>query len=291
MHCKSELNLCKLCVNKVQSKCLDSHQLNSRRICSHHIDAVKLNVESEVANNICAQSVMANNVGALNLNSNYICSQQGTINTLCVDNLTLGNFSPVIKYRATVNYSANVTYTLGDFVNFNNIVDDPNNNVSLSPNTSYTVPVSGYYMMTFKANVQNLVSNSGPVLGVPIANPEVWVNGILVRESFSPFLTFFNAQKVILNSLITLSAGDVVTLKYNVLANNGVPIIGSVDILGAGPEDGDSLFKIILLSGLGSGSASACIVCPPVQVPCMPVSVVCDDCDGDNNQSPCGSCE
>jgi len=275
---KNELKLHKLCAHQARIDCLDVESFSTDKFCSDEINAVKLNAQDEVVNNLCvAVGLKAAKVETLSLNSNTLCSQSGTINTLCVDNLTVGNFAPVEKYRATVNYSADFTYTLGSFLNFNNIVDDPNGSISLSPNTSYTAPISGYYMMTFKVNVTNVSPTNGPILGVPVANPEVYVNGILVREGFSPFLTFFNDQKVILNSLITLQQGDVVTMKYNIFGANGVAVVGTVDIVGAGIEDGNSLFKIILLTALGSGgSQPTCMVCPPVSIPCAPITVDCD---------------
>jgi len=136
----------------------------------------------------------------------------------------------------------------------------------------------------------NVVSSGGPILGVPVANPEVYVNGLLVRESYSPFITFFDTQKVILDSLITLQAGDQVTMKYNILGGSGAPVTGTVDIVGAGIEDGNSLFKIILISAL-QGSAPACTQCPIISIPCSPVVTPCTPLDFcEMTPSPCGSC-
>jgi hypothetical protein len=239
-----------------------------------------------VANDICSQSANIKNLYAENEVVNNLCATTANITNACISNLTLGgNFIPQMKYRATVNYAADTTYTLGSFLNFANIVDDPNNNISLSP-TTYTAPISGYYMMTYKVNVTNVVSTNGPILGIPVANPEIYVNGLLVREAYSPFLSFFSDQKVIVDSLITLQQGDQLTMKYNILAGNGNQVAGTVDIIGAGIEDGNSLFKIILLSGISnSGQPPVCASCPIVQTPCEKLS----DCDNETSHEciPC----
>lgn len=288
--CSNELNLEKLCVECAKMNCAKIQQIISDNICSQVVYAKNLNVENEVANNLCVPgTINAGQVSADMIGGNNICVRQGTINNLCVDNLSIGCFMPYIKYRATVNYSADVSYVLGSDVNFDNIVDDPNNNISLSPYTYYTAPVAGYYDFSYKINVHNLVSSSGPILGTPVASAEVYVNGVLVRETFAPFLTFLNEQKVVLSSLITLQAGDVVSLKYNVLGANGVPIIGTVDVVGTGFEDGNSFFKIIFMSGL-SHTGIVCAECPMVQVPCSPVQTPCHPLVTPGESNPCDDC-
>ena len=273
--------------------CGCERNLKVHKLCAHCVETEELHARcikagSMIADNECVSgSLEAQSLSAGSINSNTLCSQSGTINSLCVDNLSVNNLAannslPYSKYRATTNFSSDQVYNLGSPLSFNNIVDDPNNSVILSPNTSYTAPISGYYMVTFKINITNLVSPSGPILGVPVADPQILVNGVLVREAFQPFLTFFNAQSFILSSLITLQAGDVVTLVYNVLGANGAPIVGTVGIVGSGIEDGNSLFKIILLSALASNlpPPSPCVVCPPVVV----------DCSGGCAPMPCPPC-
>lgn len=275
----------------MKADCGKIQQVISDSICAQSIAVKSLSVENEVANNLCVPgSIQAGSVSANVLGANSLCAKIGTINTLCVDNLSVGNSLPYTKYRATVDYKTNVTYTLGSFINFNTILDDPNGNISLVPNTSYKAPVSGYYMMSFKINITNLTSSS-QILGSPVANPEVYVNGVLAREVFSPFLTFFNTQKVILDSLITLNVGDVVTMKYKILGDNGTPVVGTVDIVGTGIEDGNSFFKIILISGI-SGAPVVCTQCPTVTVPCQPVKTPCLPLVPlPGEQNPCDSCK
>jgi hypothetical protein len=261
-HCKNELNLEKLCFKCASGKKAKVCELKADKICAS--DKVK------------AMQVWSNSV-----NTNSLCALNATLTNACISNLQIGNFIPSIRYRATINFSATATYALGGFVNFNNIVDDPNGNVSLVLNTSYTAPASGYYALTYKINITNLNATNGPVLGTPVGSLEIYVNGILVRDAYSPYLSFFSDQKAVFSSLITLQAGDIVTMKYNILGGNGVPVTGTVDIVGAGIEDGNSLFKIIFMSSLSSGTQPACNPCPPVMIDC---EVICPE-------SPTEMCE
>ena len=310
--CRNELNLDKLCVRKLKLDCLcaeclkanklRAEDIKSNTICTQTLSAKSLFAENETANNICVSgSLNVSSLGALSANTNNLCAQQATFGSACINNLTVGSFTPITKYRATVNFSADTVYTLGAFLNFNNIVDDPNNNISSNP-TTYTAPISGYYTLSYKVNIENLTPNSGQILGSPIANPSIFVNGILVREAYSPFLTFNNEQKVIIDSLITLQAGDKVTMKYDVLTLDPVSglikVNGTVNIVGSGIEDGNSLFKIILLSSLGNGSTTPCQPCPQVTIPCSSATTPCDPFTIDCSQrqmnagpSDCESCQ
>lgn len=292
--CRSnQLNIDKLCADCAKLNCAKIQQIVSDNVCSQIMWAKNLNVDNESANNLCVSGALqAKNLSADMIGGNKMCIKEGTINKLCVDNLSVGNFTPYTSYRATINFAAPITYTLGSDLNFDKIIDDPNNNVSMVPNTHYTAPVSGYYELTYKVNASNLVSSGDPILGIPVANAEVYVNGALVRESFSPFLSFLNTQKVIVSSLITLQAGDIVTMKYDVLGGNGVPVAGTVNIGGTGVEDENSLFKIIFLSGLtnNSGSGVACDQCPTVSISCAPVQVPCNPLAEPGQSNPCDSC-
>ena len=286
-HCdKNELKLHKLCADHVSSCRLKSNHVVSNDLCSQVVNIKSLSVESEIANNLCVPgSITASQVWADKSNFNTLCAKDAVLNKVCINDLTVANWQACVSERATINFLNNVTYTLGTDLNFDNIVDDPNGNVSLVPNTSYTAPVSGYYMLSYKVNVTNLQSTNGPVLGVPVSVLEVYANGQLIREDYKPFLSFFNEQRALMSSLSTLQAGDVVTLKYKVLGGNGLPVVGTVDIIGTGIEDGHSFFKTILLSGLCENPSVECAPCPTVGVPCQFVSTPCapvDNCCGES---------
>jgi len=245
----NQLNLDKACVTCLNANCGQFQQANAYNSC--------------VANKLQASQVW----GAQGY-FNSLNSTNANFTNACITNLNVPNFIPSTTYRATVNYGSNAVYTLGTQLNFTNIVDDPNNNIILTPSTSYTAPVSGYYDFTFKVNITAVNPSNGPILGSPVANPQVYVNGILVREIYAPFISFFNSQNVILDSLITLQKGDLVTMAYNVLAGAGTPVQGTVNIVGTGIEDGNSFFKIILLSQLQGGTGATCPPCPVVTIDC-----------------------
>lgn len=284
--CKNELNLDKLCAKKaiIHKLCVDdlnlknelcAETLSGGSLCVNQAMAQKGDFDSICVSNLnssnnCFQNVTATNMGVSNLVANDLCVP---------GQLKAANFLNCGKYRASVAFSVPQTYTLGNNLAFDSILDDPNSNISFSP-TTYTVPVSGYYVLTLKVNVSNLQSSSGPILGSPVANPEVYLNGNLSREIFLPWLTFNNESKVLLTSLISLLAGDKVTMKYKVKALDAasglIDVIGTVDIFGNGLEDGNSVFKISLLNVdcLPSEMCQPSVQCQPCSpmrcTPCIP---------------------
>src|SRR5580698_7110597 len=127
--CGNELNLCKLHVKKEKAEHICAHRIDAAEICTTMLDAVTIRAQEETVNNLCASGkIQAAQISALNLNANTMCAQSGTINTLCVDNLTVSNpIAPVVKYRAAVTNSIDSIYTLGQSINWDVILDDPNN--------------------------------------------------------------------------------------------------------------------------------------------------------------------
>jgi hypothetical protein len=262
---------------------LPTNQLNLDKACITCLSASCGQFQQSTSTNSCVSGTLqASQVWGAQGYFNSLCSTNANFTNACISNLTLANFTPSTNYRATVNYSNNAVYALGSQLNFTNIVDDPNNNVLLTPATSYTAPVTGYYDFTFKVNITAVNPSNGPILGSPVANPQIFVNGIPVREIYAPFISFFNSQNVILDSLITLQKGDIVTMAYNVLAGAGTPVVGTVNIIGTGIEDGNSFFKIVLISAMGaSGGQPTCPPCPNVVISCAtntPMTNPCSTC-------------
>lgn len=266
--CKSVLDLDKLCA--------DCAQICWLKVKKEYADKI-------VANDVCSQVVSGNQVNANNLNANNMCSQQGTINKLCVNDLTVGNLNHCSKYRAAVTFSSDNTYTLGQPVNWNVIIDDPNGNVSLLPVFTYTVPVSGYYILSFQLDSDSL-SGASLITGIPVGAQSVLVNGGELRTQYQPYLSFTDRQKASLTNLCLLNAGDVVTMLDNVLVLNQssglINYVGSLNIEANGSFPGQSGFAIHYLSSLNC-SPVMCVTCPPVQIACNPVVPPsdCDDCD------------
>lgn len=285
--CHNELNLERLCACCLRAKNLSALQITADDICSQTSEVATLSIQDGTANNLCVSGFLkASNISALSTNTNSLCATNATLTNACITNLTLGsNILPGTIYRATANFGTNQSYTLGAPLNFDNITDDPNNNIALAP-FSYTAPMTGYYSVTFKVNVTGITQTTGPIVGATEAQLIVLVNGIQVRQALAPLISFVNSAEVILSSLITLQKGDVITLAYNVLTGTGIPLVGIASIVGSGIEDGNSLFKIILLSTLtsNSGPATPCTPCPTVTIPCMTNITPCQPI----LQQPCG---
>lgn len=278
MCCKNELNLCKLCVEKVKSKHIWSNDIKSKEICSDTIKADHLMVEDEAANNICvSNTLMAKDIKSLSMNTNKLCAQEGVVNKLCVNDLTVNTMQHCEKYRAAVTFSSDTTYTLGSPMNFNLVVDDPNGSVTLSP-FSYTVPVSGYYNMSAFILTDQL-SGSGIISGTPIGLFTLLANGVEIRRVQYPFLSFSAFQDVILSSLLYIAAGTVLTMKYEVLifdqTSGLVPYVGSVVIKSTGMTPLSSGFMIHYLSSIDCVPGQTCTPCVPVTLDCPVVAVDC----------------
>lgn len=238
--CNARIELVNLCAKKIKALCGDFTKLNADELCA----------------------ALAN---ILNLKAQNAC-----INNLCVDNLKANSFEYCTPYKATTVYSANTNYTLGTPLAFDVILDDPNGDVSLVPFTTYTAPVSGYYIVSFQADFDSFVLTTNPILGTPISNPQIYVNGILAHESFAPFLAFHNEQHSLITTLISLKAGDVVSTNYIIYTTSDAGFItvpGTGLIEGNGTELDKAMFKIHFLS-------SDCTppICQPCEVPtqCTP---------------------
>ncbi|MDR3551430.1 MAG: hypothetical protein P4L31_08545 [Candidatus Babeliales bacterium] len=203
------------------------------------------------------------------------CLGDLTVQNVCSNGVIKGaDIQPCAKYVATAVFKADTTYTLGDFVNFDTFIDDPNGNLSSFPNFHYTAPLTGYYMLTVEIDSNNL-QGANPVLGIPIANLELTLNGAIGRQSFLPYLGFNNTQNSLISSLVHLTVGDQVGVKYNVGVIDPVTgfsnYVGTIDIKGNGTPVNESLFRIIYL-------ASTC-----VDLPCQGCDFTCES----RHDEPC----
>jgi hypothetical protein len=280
----------KICTKKLIAKCAKVYSF-----LAHDIDATNLNTDALCARIINADSICtrtANINGALcasTLRSPIICSEQISATSMCASNLIANKFQQCGLYRATAVLSSDQLYTLGTLIPIDTSLDDPNADVSFAP-FSYTVPISGYYILTVQID-QHGISGVDPILGTPLANLEVLVNGITNKETFTPYLSFHNGQKVTVSSLISLNAGDVVQLRYNVyVMNDGsgfMPYVGTIILEGDGTAINGSIFKIHYLSSdCTTPTACECPLPPcnptPCNYPCVPqapcVGMSCSNC-------------
>lgn len=240
----NSLALKDLCAKKIKAKQGLFKELCARQIKAESICTQNLGVENVAIANVCASDINAKNI---------CVAETARLNKIC---------NP---YGASVEFLADTPYTLGDPINFNSIIDDPNGNVSLAP-FSYTVPVYGYYTAAIQLDVNNL-AGANAILGTPVSNIVLKVNGVPRRQAFIPFLTFNNSQQADLSFLFLLNAGDVLTVEYVVLVvgNTGtIPYVGTTNIVG-GPDR--TIFKIHYLA-TPCGPAAGCESCSFVPLPC-----------------------
>lgn len=248
--------------------------------CEAEANAFK--AESVVANDLCAQNSNALKSYSDAAFSNSLCvSGSASINNLCVNNLQAQNFSQCNVFRAAATNSADSSYTLGSLIDWNLVLDDPNSNLSLAP-FSYKVPASGYYMVTFNM-YNNALAGALPISGALVGSLSLLANGNLLRQQYSPFLAASDQQSASLSSLSLLNAGDVLTMKYDVLvqgASGFLPYAGTVNLQANGLFPAQSGFAIMQLSSLcslsgGSQPQQPCAPCPVVSIPCSLVAVPC----------------
>lgn len=272
--CKNEIDIRKLCAHILLADCVDSERISARDLCadeikSPYICADRLNLNST----LCVDQIDTNHANIVTLNTNDIC----VAGTLSANDTNLCN-----KVRATMVFSANTVYDLKSNIDWDVILDDPNGNASDVPPSHYIAPKGGYYLLTLQVDAIEIVAQNGlPILGSPIANPKIWVNGVVHRESFSPFLAFLDSQHTTLTTVIKLNAGDVVTTSYEILILDStvgvVSLEGTATLLGNGTDANQAIFKIVLV-------APDCDTTPCVPVePCQP-----HPCDA--SCTPCCEC-
>ncbi len=281
----------KLCIGKVLAKCVKSHQMQAECLDSDAITARSLCTDSINTDNLCANNINVNHqLCAPSFSSPMVCAEQVNATNFCASGLVLANaFQQCGKYRATVVMSTDTLYPLGTDIDFDAVIDDPDGDVTIAP-MEYHAPLSGYYITTVQIDMSGL-SGGAPVLGIPVANLQILVNGVVTRESFTPFLSFHNEQNTTITALMGLKAGDIVTMRYLIYIMSDVlgftPYVGTIVIKGNGTEANNSIFKIHYLSSdCTSVPCTPCQPCTPTpcNVPCTPCATCCNmDCCEDND--------
>lgn len=273
--CCSQLNLAKLCVKSLKSRCVEATRIKAQDISTDQLTADTICTNKlNVSETICARSV----------DSTLMCTERLTANNACIPGvLTVNQLEECGVFRATTVLSNDILYTLGDPLPLNVIVDDPNGNVSVVPFFSYIAPRSGYYAFSLHVQQHDFQPTNGPILGIPVALPQLLVNGIPCHHIFSPFLAFHNSQSAICSGLISLQVGDLVTTRYRVFTLSDLGFIdtpGTVILDGNGTER-ETSFKIHLLS-IDCQDEQPCPPCQPCNIPCSISDTPCED--------PCASC-
>lgn len=244
-------------------KCCNS--LSLKDLCVRQVKAKKALVKELCADSIKGRNVCADNLGIVGqVALNNVCANNMNASTLCITGTARLN-EVCGLYRASVQFVADTSYSLGAPVNFNQIVDDPNNDVSLAP-FYYTVPVSGYYIVSVQIDSED-IAGANVILGTPVGNLQILVNGAERRQAFSPFLTFNNTQQTDLSFLMLLNAGDKLTVTYNVLIvgpTGTAPYVGTATLVGG--SNNHTIFKIHYLSS--TCASAGCTPCSLTDQPC-----------------------
>jgi hypothetical protein len=268
--CDNLLKLRLLCACRIRVACLEAQCISADQVDTDVLNTGSFCAQSVKSPSVCADRLGVNDSACIaTLTSNDI-----QVDTLCVTGQVRLN-EICGRYRAVARLSADTLYTLGDPINFDLIVDDPDGDVTLAP-FEYHVPVSGYYIINMQVNQRDLAA-ADPILGTPTANLQLLVNGNPARDVMSPFLTFSNQQQSNMSAVLRLNAGDVVTARYlvDILTDTGFQFLVGTVIL----EDGVTATEIVVhyLSSI----CEAPIPCTPR--PCQP-------CDTSCNVQPCAPC-
>jgi len=258
--CTNELNLRKLCVNRLQAHCVQLQELVGKKINADEIRTKKICVEDSLSvSEISATEIQSQNACVTNFKATAACVGALVAHNACVaGSLVAADLKPCAKYAAALGFRQGTTYQLGTLINWDLIVDDPNGDVSLTPFSSYKAPETGYYIVSMQIDQLGL-QGANAIVGAPITNIVLQVNGVPNIQAYVPYLSFHDAQNGNVSSLVLLQKGDILTTKYNVFV--------LTDSAGFTPYNGtvaiktSSFFRIHLLS----------ITCP--------------------NEKPCGSCE
>ena len=269
--CCGSLSIKELCAESVKAhhgtfKELCAKEIKAKKICTDSIYTDTLRVKD-----ICDDTLTVNTKA----NIRDLCATTIIASDLYVTGSTRFGGAICQPYKATVTYSINTTYTLGDHIDFDTILDDPNGNVTLAPFT-YTAPVSGYYMAMLQVDARDF-AGAIPVLGAPVINTIIDVNGLPFRQTYTPFLSFHNGSRSTVSVLMNLNAGDVVACRYLMYVmddiNGFIPYVGTTLIEGSAVEADKSVFKIHLLSAdCGGFPVTPCefIPCGATPTPCVP---------------------
>lgn len=279
----NSLSLCNLCSDRINAGCLsvDENLTVGQQVCADRVVTRDLCVPSLSVDNICSTIIQTNNLCAERAAANQFCSQAANIKQLCTQRLSTqdlcvkGLIRSCSLFSSRVALGADISYPLGSVVPFDTILSDPNNNIHFSP-TRYVTPESGIYGVTVQI-VQQDIMGGGIIVGTPVGVIEYYVNGLLRRQSFAPYLSFVNRQSAQMTTLISLSAGDELTIRYKVLVvdeNMGlVEYPGSVTLIG---NSLGLLRSFMIVHYLSSDCNS--LECPCELAPCQPCTVECAGC-------------
>ncbi|MFA6066718.1 MAG: hypothetical protein WC707_06070 [Candidatus Babeliaceae bacterium] len=303
-NCCGSLHITKACIKKLKSHKISAEKLRAVYGCANQfnvddLSAQSLRVDNACANhlnagNICANAIHGTEVCATEVNAPKICSDNAQLHNVCAQNIVTqdlcvnGTFKTCSKYGARVLLSSDVTYTLGDVIPYDLVVSDPSGSFFFGP-SRFVAPVTGTYILTTEVDQIGL-SSPVTILGAPLTELQVQVNGINRVNMDSQLLTFASIHEGLLTSLIFLNAGDVLTIRKNIFIVDQVlgftPIVGTVTLKGSAVASDKTNFYIEFL---GAPCETTVPCSCPVEpcAPCLPCNVVPCEPAGPCNFAPC----
>jgi hypothetical protein len=187
------------------------------------------------------------------LEARKACLHEACIDHLTVNHLSAPSFSQCNLVRGQVQ-AASYVYTLGAAVAWATVSDDPSSMYSVS-GSGYVIPAVGYYDASAYLNLSSLMG-AVPVVGIPVANVALCVNGTPTVQTYIPFLSFSSKQVSSLSSSLLLAVGDLVTITFNVIYLDAVA--GELSYVGTMQLSPPSFFSLIYLSSLCTSKGKGC---------------------------------
>lgn len=297
----SEINTDSLCARAIAANCIKVKQLQATssirapKACFTQLKADQLQVGNNTFfDRLCANEASITHLCATRADigqqcSDHICADLIETTSLSTHHICANNVEHCTPYKAWLSFANNTMYNLGDEIDFDTIVDDPNGNVALGP-TRYIAPKSGYYVATLGIGALSLTSTS-VIAGIPVTRPEIVVNGLRILKAFEAFLSFATQfQNNVVSGIIHLNAGDEVTARYRIFAvdtNIGAvaPVPGEVLLEGPGAQGQQFNETFLRIHYLSSDCAE--LQCQPCVAPCQPCSFTCTPVDICCCEEPC----
>jgi hypothetical protein len=271
----SELQVNEICVGKIVTKFL-----KSEKACIEKLRVQKLQSDDTNYGNVCAREVKTKHIcsdeasigsGYVgNLGTDVMCANETSTNMLCV----AGNIVHETKYKAHAAYTANVPYILNSKLDFDTIIDDPNGNMVTGP-TRYTVPVTGYYLITLGVSIVN-ITGAEVITGIPSSRLAVYVNNVVYLKAFENFMNFGMLQSNIVTGLVHLNAGDILDFAYSLIVLD--PLTGQKEYVGTATINAGPGSTFVTIHYLSSDFGS--VICRPCDVAPQPCTTMCQpSCD------------
>jgi hypothetical protein len=288
--CKLQID--SVCTHTLKAECASATNLRAQNTCTANLFSKKAYIKDLQVADFCAdkvshQIVCANKVTTAELcaDSAYIksaCVDKQRVGTICADTISVKNLcvsgvsnaSQAHNSRgARIGLKSDSSYQLGDTIPFDDIRYDAMRSIVQEP-SSFLTPESGNYIATIQVNIKDL-QGFNIIAGTPIAALEVYVNDVLRRQVFSPYLSFNRSQSSLLTSLLYLDKGERLTVRYRVFVMDPEegfkPYDGQVVLLGR-PE-GSSAGTFMSIQYLSSESNTSNVSCAPCDVQCAPCTI------------------